>query len=265
MKQAEDFRAESRALAAILEPLDSDDFDRVTQFRGWSVNHVLGHLHFFNVAARLSIRGGEDATRFLAPIAADVAAGKTILETQFDFIGNLEGRALLDEWRAEADRLADACAEAGPKTRVKWVGPEMSALSAITARQMETWAHGQEIFDLLGVNRQEDDRILNIAFLGVNTYDWSFRNRGFESPKPAPWVTLTAPSGAAWERNEQQENNRINGSAVDFARVVTQVRNIADTSLDLVGEAARRWMQIAQCFAGPPVDPPAPGTRSRAR
>jgi hypothetical protein len=28
-----------------------------------------------------------------------------------------------------------------------------------------------------------------------------------------------------------------------------------------VGEPARRWMAFAQCFAGPPENPPAPGAR----
>ena len=35
-----------------------------------------------------------------------------------------------------------------PKKRLKWAGPEMSARSSVTARQMETWAHGQELFDV---------------------------------------------------------------------------------------------------------------------
>jgi len=42
---------------------------------------------------------------------------------------------------------------------------------------------------------------------------------------------------------------------------VTQVRNVADTQLQVAGESARRWMEIAQCFAGGPVDPPRPGQR----
>jgi hypothetical protein len=53
------------------------------------------------------------------------------------------------------------------------------------------------------------------------------------------------------------------GPRTEFCRVVTQVRSIGDTKLRIVGETARRWMSIAQCFAGPPADPPAPGTRFR--
>ena len=55
--------------------------------------------------------------------------------------------------------------------------------------------------------------------------------------------------------------NRIEGQASEFCQVVTQVRNIADTSLRVTGDPATRWMAIAQCFAGPPVDPPAKGVR----
>jgi hypothetical protein len=43
--------------------------------------------------------------------------------------------------------------------------------------------------------------------------------------------------------------------------VVTQTRNIADTGLKVTGPNATAWMEIAQCFAGRPEMPPAPGTR----
>jgi hypothetical protein len=44
----------------------------------------------------------------------------------------------------------------------------------------------------------------------------------------------------------------VSGSVEDFCLVVTQRRNVADTGLDVVGETATAWMQIAQAFAGPP-------------
>jgi hypothetical protein len=47
--------------------------------------------------------------------------------------------------------------------------------------------------------------------------------------------------------------------------VVAQTRALADTSLRVEGEIARRWLSIAQCFAGPPEDPPQPGVRHRVR
>ena len=157
--------------------------------------------------------------------------------------------------------MADAYAMADPKQRVKWAGPDMSALSSITARQMETWAHGQAVFDLLGLDRAEADRIRNIAHLGVSTFAWTFVNRKETVPEPAPHVVLTGPSGAVWTWNDEQPGNMVQGSAVEFSQVVTQVRNLADTSLQVDGEAANRWMTQAQCFAGAPVSPPEPGSR----
>jgi len=34
-----------------------------------------------------------------------------------------------------------------------------------------------------------------------------------------------------------------------------------DVDLKVVGEPATKWMAIAQCFAGPVENPPAPGSR----
>ena len=57
--------------------------------------------------------------------------------------------------------------------------------------------------------------------------------------------------------------DHVQGSATEFCQVVTQVRNVADTSLRVAGPVATQWMRIAQAFAGPPEMPPAPGTRIR--
>jgi uncharacterized protein (TIGR03084 family) len=74
-------------------------------------------------------------------------------------------------------------------------------------------------------------------------------------------VKISAPSGDTWEWNEPSEENRVEGLAAEFCQVVAQVRNIAETDLKVTGEVATRWMSMAQCFAGPPEEPPAPGTR----
>ena len=82
-------------------------------------------------------------------------------------------------------------------------------------------------------------------------------------PIPAPHVRLTAPSGETWTWNEPSQEELVEGSATEFCQVITQVRSIGDTRLSVVGEVANRWMSIAQCFAGPPADPPPPGARFR--
>jgi uncharacterized protein (TIGR03084 family) len=113
----------------------------------------------------------------------------------------------------------------------------------------------------LGVGRTSTDRLRNIAEIGVRTYGWTFANRQRAVPGPAPYVRLTAPSGGMWTWNDLTPDNAVTGDALAFCQVVAQTRNVADTNLQVTGEPATIWMSLAQCFAGPPVDPPAPGTR----
>lgn len=265
MQQADDFRDESEALNAVLEPLEESDFDRVTLFKGWTINDVLQHLHFFNLMADYSAfqpeRFQEGYARF-GQLRED--HGGSFQIAQNVLLDGLKGTALRAAWRETYLDMHPRWAGADPKRRVKWAGPDMSVRSSITARQMETWAHGQEVFDALGFERAEADRIRNIAHLGVSTYGWTFVNRGEEVPEPQPFVRLTAPSGAVWDWGEEHTDERVEGNAVEFCQVVAQTRNIADTALAVIGPNATRWMAIAQCFAGPPNDPPAPGTRVRA-
>ena len=261
MQQAQDFLDESLLLAEILEPLSEGDFGRKTLFKSWTIEDVVGHLYMFNHAANLTVQSDKDFAEFFAPIGTQMKAGKSLLEIQHGWLDGLGGRELYGLWRAGCEDTAASYAGTDPKLRVKWAGPDMSARSSITARQMETWAHGQEVFDALGQVRKDTDRIRNIAHLGITTFGWTFMNRSEEVPDPAPYVVLTAPSGALWEWNEPQDGNRVEGSATEFCQVVAQVRSIGDTSLRMAGETAKRWMAVAQCFAGPPETPPAPGTR----
>lgn len=260
MEQARDFQDESEALAAALSDLPDADYERPTQFKGWTVNDVLVHLHFWNGAADLSLT---DPDRFQAVLAELMGAlGSGSLRDHENRKVEERGSALLEAWKTLFRDMGPRWAELDPKTRVAWAGPSMSVRSSMTARQMETWAHGQEIFDLLGLQREEKDRIRNIVVLGINTFGWGFKVRGKEAPETMPQVSLTLPSGAMAEFGEPGDN-RISGAAVEFAQVVTQTRNIADTQLSVDGPVATEWMENAQCFAGPPETPPAPGTRHR--
>jgi uncharacterized protein (TIGR03084 family) len=263
LPQALDFLDESRALHALLEPLGDADFEQVTQFKGYTIGDVVGHLHHWNQAADLSLRDAAGFQAFYKTVVEGLGRGLTLPRIADEWLGGLRGRALLAEWRAFFEKMGERFAAADPKARVPWAGPSMSVRSSITARLMETWAHGQEVYDVLGVERVNGDRIQNIAVLGVNTFGWTFLNRKLEVPKQVPYVRLRAPSGAIWEWNAPSDTERVEGSAAEFCQVVTQVRALGDTQLRVTGKTARSWMSIAQCFAGPAADPPAPGTRFR--
>ena len=265
LQQAIDFRDESDALFTLLDSLDDQAWERKTQFKGWTLNDVVAHLHFGDYAADLSLKDSKAFTDFVRQVTASRKQGAGHLAFTHAWLEGSKNRALLERWHGFSREMTERFLVADPKQRVQWFGPDMSVRSSITARLMETWAHGQAIYDLLGQTRHNTDRIKNIVVIGINTFGWTFTNRGLPVPTDMPYVRLTAPSGEIWEWNQPNQENRIEGDAVEFCQVVTQVRNIADTKLRVNGTTATTWMSIAQCFAGPPENPPAPGTRFRQR
>lgn len=265
LPQAVDFRAEVEALHDLLSTLSDADWDRETGFKRWTINDVIQHLHAGDQMAAASVESPEAFASLRAAVQARRDAGLTRVQETRERMGDLTGHRLRDRWRDTALMLADQLALLSVQTRLKWAGPDMSLRMFTTARQMETWAHGQAIYDLMGATREPTERLRHIAEIGVRTYGWTFANRHQTPPGPAPYVVLEAPGGDTWTWNEPSETNRVEGPAEAFCQVVTQTRNIADTPLRVVGETARLWMSLAQCFAGPPETPPAPGTRFRAQ
>jgi len=261
-EQPRDFREESDALYQLVKDLSEDELLAPTQFKGWTIRDVLGHLHIWNEAANMSLTDEVAFAAFYERVGKAVVGG-SLRDFENAELDGVSGTELRDRWHAYYGPMADAFSKADPKARVPWAGPSMSARSSITARLMETWAHGQEVYDSLGVERVNADRIRNIAVLGVNTFGWTHVTNGLPVPETVPYVKLTLPSGDLIEFNDPGSGESVEGAAEEFCQVVTQVRNIADTSLKVTGDIATKWMAIAQCFAGPPETPPAPGTRRR--
>jgi uncharacterized protein (TIGR03084 family) len=261
LSQALDFRDECDALYSALEKAPAEAWVEPTQFKGWTFDDVLGHLCFFDYAAEIAARSRDEVQALFRDIVRASANGVSLVDYSRRWLDGCAGSDLLERWRSQYQRLADIYAALQPDHRLAWAGPDMSARSFMSARQMETWAHGQAIFDALGIDRVEHDRLRNIAVMGVNTFGWTFKVNRREVPVVTPYVRLTSPSGALWEWHDPSVAERVEGSAVEFCRVVTQTRNLLDTSLAVTGDVARQWMESAQCFAGPPQRPPAPGTR----
>jgi uncharacterized protein (TIGR03084 family) len=263
VQQAEDFRSECDAIHALVSPMNADALGRPTAFKDWSADTIFRHLHVWNIAADLSLTDEEAFRNFFTKVGSAVAKGG-MSTFEADYLNGLSGPALVAEWAAFYPVLADHFAAADPKQRVAWAGPSMSARSSITARLMESWAHAQALYDTFGQERKNGDHIRNIVVLGVNTFGWTYKNRKMDVPSAMPYLELTAPSGALWTYGEDVAEEHISGKAEEFCQVVTQTRNIADTDLAVTGAMAHQWMGMAQCFAGPPHDPPPPGTRKIA-
>ncbi len=266
IQQVVDFRDEVAELDRLLATLAGTDWTRPTGFKAWTPDDIVRHLHIGDVMALASATDPAAFSALVADIQAARAAGLTRIEETRRRLDGLGGAALRLRWRDTAEMLCDRLGALPADARLKWAGPDMGLRMFATARQMETWSHAQAIYDLLGVERPAASaRLRNIAEIGVRTFGWAYRNRGIDVPPVMPSVRLAAPSGESWTWETPAAADAVEGSAVDFCQVVTQTRNVADTALRVSGDTARHWMTIVQCFAGPPEDPPAPGTRRPAR
>ncbi|MGE0388056.1 MAG: TIGR03084 family metal-binding protein [Gammaproteobacteria bacterium] len=260
----DDLRIECEELHGFVAALPASAAARRTVFYEWTLYDEILHCHFLDLLGLMSLREPEQFAQIARTEGAKAKADPDYSFRAFTdrTLGRIEWSTLLGRWRATYLDMCEFFRGLDPKRRMQWFGPDMGVKSFAGARQMEVWAHGQDIYDLYRVRRRNTDRLANIASLGVRTFGWSFVNRGLAPPRPEPHVVLTGPSGAQWTWNPPSETDLVRGSAEDFCLVVTQRRNVADTALEVRGEPARAWMQIAQCFAGEPATGPAPGTRA---
>jgi uncharacterized protein (TIGR03084 family) len=243
-----DLHIEHVELDLLLAELRDSEWDRETPAEDWTIRDQVGHLAFFDEQARTAVAEPEAFMHGLEAAAADIAA----------FTNNpLEkGRAMtpaevLGWWRNARSQMLASFEGLESKQRVPWFGPPMSSSSFVTARLMETWAHGQDVFDALGRDREPTDRLRHVAFLGVRARPYSYIMNGLEAPTDEVRVELRAPGGQTWVFGDSQIES-VRGSALDFCLVVTQRRHLDDTDLEVEGPSAAKWMSIAQAFAGPP-------------
>ena len=160
--------------------------------------------------------------------------------------------ALLADWRSTRARLHDELLAVADGRKLPWFGPPMSAASMATARLMETWAHGLDVADALGVKRPATARLRSVAHIGVRTRDFAFAVNGLAAPTEPFRVELRAPDGSTWSWGPDDAVQRVTGSAEDFCMLVTQRRPRSALDVTAEGVDAQQWLTIAQAFAGPP-------------
>ncbi len=247
-----DLRSEHQQLDEMVDPLAHDEWNLETPAAGWTVRDQISHLAFFDDAAALAL---EDAEAFLpmSQAASDaLVAGDDPMREHLALGRSMTEEELLGWWRRARTRLLAAADVTDPKARVPWFGPPMGALSFVSARIMETWAHGQDVADTLGIERVPTARLRHIAHLGIGARAFSYALRSMNLPDEPVYVALEAPSGGIWEWGPPGAASSVTGPAVDFCLVVTRRRHPSATHIVMTGEAASEWMEIAQAFAGPP-------------
>ena len=245
----DDIEAETAALTVVLDKLQLHEWDAPTPAAGWSIRDQVSHLTYFDITGTLAATDPD----------AFAEAAKALMTTGVGTGAGLdEGRAMqpaevYESFRRARLNMVSVFRTLDPKARLPWYGPAMGALSFATARLMETWAHGQDICDTVAVTRPLSIRLRHVAHIGVRARPFAYAINRRPMPAEDVAVILDAPDGSTWEWNrEASYANSISGPALDFCLLVTQRRNIADTSLVVNGPLAQDWVPIAQAFAGDP-------------
>ncbi|PRY40804.1 TIGR03084 family metal-binding protein [Umezawaea tangerina] len=238
----DDLRLESAELDDLVAGLE--DWSVPTPAEGWTVAHQIGHLAWTDHVSLLAIK---DPDAFRAGLSDYTE------HTVDDRAAECAARPdLLAYWRAGREQLAEALAAVPQGEKLLWFGPPMSPVSMATARLMETWAHGQDVADALGVHREPTERLRHVAHIGVRTIPFAFLVNGLEVPTDPVRVELVGPDGLPWVWGPEDAADRVTGPALDFCLLVTQRAHRDDLAVTATGPVAEQWLPIAQAFAGPP-------------
>lgn len=246
----DDLEAEEAALDGDVSGLDDTGWHTPTPAAGFDVQDSIAHLAVAEELASLALTDAPAFGARLEQLAADIGA------TERTIVGRgraLSGREVLDWWRDTRTLTIDTLRTRDGRDRIPWIAGPMSAMSFATARLMETWAHGTDVRDGLGIETVATGRLRHVADLGVRTRTFSYLVRGLPAPEGDVRVELDGPDGVHWSWGTG-DDDVVSGPALDFCRVVTQRGHPADTRLEVRGEAAQEWLMIAQAFAGPPTE-----------
>ncbi len=248
-----DLTAESDQLDSWVADLDEAAWTTVTTPEGWTVAHQIAHLLWTDRASLAAIAAGDEWDMLVKLAMADPTG---FVDSEAERLVELPPDSLLHHWRDSRTRLADALAAVPDGTKIVWFAPPMSAASMATARLMETWAHGHDVAEALGLEVPRTERVRHVCHLGVRARGFAFQMRGLEAPDAEIRVELTSPAGEVWTWGPEDADDRVTGDAWDFGLLATRRRHRDDVDVRAEGEAADAWLDVVQTFAGMPGNDP---------
>ena len=221
------------------------DWSAPTPATGWTIAHQIAHLARADANVLIAIR---TPAEFDAVLAQAHATGSEYADLDAAAGAAQPRSVLLHQWRTGRAEVAAALREIPVGHGFPWYGSELTATLMVPLRLMETWAHGQDIYDALGVAHRPTSRLQQVAALGVAGRELSFYAAQLPVPADPFRVELTGPDGETWAWGPADAAQRVQGTALDFCLRVTQRRPRAETGLTAVGDDARTWLEIARVF-----------------
>lgn len=241
----EDLKDEQEALDKFVTSLKDEQWDLATPADGWSIKDSIVHIAHIDEIAVAAINGDNSHFELAGRI------GVTFNEEGLKRGRTMKPSQILDWWREARTTMNGELIKLDPKARIPWFALPMGTRAFATARLMETWAHGLDCYDTVGVKPVDTDRLRHVAFLGWQARPYAYQVNGLLLPDTPLRIELVLPSGKVWVQGLEGAENVISGSAGDFCRVAVRRRHWKDTNLRIKGSEALRFIEIAQTYAGP--------------
>jgi uncharacterized protein (TIGR03084 family) len=238
--------SEQIGLQLELRDLATDDWFRPTPARYWDVRDTVAHLADIDEVAIDTCIGG---ARPLNDFAARMASPEDTTLWGVLRGRRRSGRDVLAWWEDTSTHEREVLAGLDPSMRVPW-GLGMRPPSLVTARLMETWAHGLDIRAALSLPVVDTDRLRHVAWLSYRSLPYAFSFAGRERPPGELRVEITSPSGeATWAYGPADAPNRITGPAGELCRLFAQ-RITRDEARSLIaeGDGAVAALEVARAF-----------------
>jgi uncharacterized protein (TIGR03084 family) len=241
----DDLSAEQREVQERLRAIDRELWLQPTPARGWDVRDTIAHLADTDEMAIATATGAPGS---INDRAATAASGEDLT-----YGGVLRGRRrtgpeVLAWWESTTAAERAMFEALDPTVRVPW-GIGMRAPSFVTARLMETWAHGLDVCSAIGAEPVDTDRLAHVAWLATRALPYAYTVAGREPPSDPLRVELTLPSGAEWSYGPADAANRISGPAGEYCRLFVHRMKLRDAhGLSAVGPVATDALAVARAF-----------------
>ncbi len=243
-----DLVKEQQSLDQFLQKISPRAWGKPTAAEGWSIQDLVSHLAQFEDLVAESVEDGID------PNATVAAAGsfETFIAQGLAKGSEMRPQDVIEWWRLSRARAMDALWAKETSDRVMWIGGECSAQLLATFRIMETWAHGLDVWDVMGDEENpvpETDRLRHIAFLAYKLLPLAHEQAG--EPFEPVRVEVMGPNYAKWAFGPE-DAPRLKGPAMQFARYVVH-RSSREDAPDVVaeGEPAERALRLITAYLPP--------------
>lgn len=248
-----DWQDEYQQMRGLLLSIEPQQWELPTPAVPWTVRHQLGHLLWTDRALLSAVTEPTAFDSLRATVEADMTG--TVDDGAFN-ADNFPVQELLGPWHETLVQLQTVLREQRPE-RVPWFGPPMKTRTAVSARIMELFAHGQDVRDALGHAPQTSSRLWHTIDLAIKTRRYALNINGLADPSGPIRVEVTGPDGD-WTWGPEDATDQVRAETLDFALLATHRRHPHELQVHAQGDEAQRWVQVVQAYAGPPGTWPAP-------